>query len=170
MTGSRGLALVVLLLVACGQDTNGEGGIAEPPWGLDTLALPSDDASVTRVLEAMPEMVAGQERLYQAADEVVYEQMKLRVLRLDEQQSVGTAGEYLERLAGSGEIEVETQRLDPDDDLAYLIGTGTGNGETVEVMAWGNPDSEWLFSLTADSPANRVALVNAFVDTVTSSG
>jgi hypothetical protein len=107
------------------------------------VALPSDDASVTRVLEAMPEMVAGQERLYQAADEVVYEQMKLRVLRLHEQQSLGTAGGYLERIARSGEIEVETQRLDPREDLTYLIGAATGDGEKVYVMAFGEPNSEW---------------------------
>lgn len=118
--------------------------------------------------------MAGQERVYPSPDEAVYEQMRLGALRLGEQaQAEGnppTPGDYLELLVESGEVDVETRQLDPGGDLVYVTATTTANGEPVYVMAWGEPRSEWLFSLSADSPDSRVALVNAFVVAVTASG
>lgn len=172
--GLSGVALAMLLLAACGRSANDQSGASQPPWGLDGVTVPSDESSVRRVLEAMPDTVGGQERLDLSPDEAAYEQMRLRALRLGERaQAEGlppTARAYLERLAESGEIEIETRQLDPETELVYLTATTTANGQPVYVMAWGEPESEWVFSLSADSADNRVALVNAFVVAVTTSG
>jgi hypothetical protein len=170
--GVASLVLVAVLLAGCGRSANGRSGSSEPPWGLDGVTLPSDEAAVTRVIAAMPDTVAGQERVDRSPYEAEYEQMKLRAVRLGGQSQEdgfpGTVRGYLEQLVDSGELDLQTQRLEPKDDLVYLTATTSANDETVYVMAWGEPDSEWLFSLSADSMEGRLALVAAFVDAATS--
>lgn len=170
---------VGLTLAACDQDRR-----PQPPWGLDGVTQPSDEASVTRILEAMPDSVAGDERAASFDPfRVTYGEPSvagLRVLPLGEGAEAGgfpaTAGAYLQTLADSGEVEIETQRLDTGSALVYVVGTTTastkvpGGASITERMqflvGWGEPDSEWLFAVSADSPEIRVALVEAFVDAV----
>ena len=173
--------LVGLTLAACDQN-----GDPQPPWGLDGVTQPSDEASVTRVLEAMPTSVAGYERAASYDPfRVSYGEPSvagLRVLPLGEAAEAegfpGTAGVYLRTLADSGEVEIETQRLDPGSELVYVVGTTTASTEvpggatinerTQFLVGWGEPDSEWLFAISADSPEVRMALVEAFVEAVES--
>jgi hypothetical protein len=49
--------VVVLILAACGAART-----PEPPWGLDAIDQPSDEASIKQVLAAMPKAVAGRQR------------------------------------------------------------------------------------------------------------
>lgn len=142
------------LLPACaGEETS------DPPWGLDQVTLPSDqqafldaygdDHAVT--MTGLGEAAATEGLPY-------------------------TALGYLEMLAASGEIEIEDRALDPQADLVYVAGTGTevsgatGEETTVWIAAWGEPDSEWMFSASGDSREELAAAVEAFVDAVGSSG
>jgi len=55
-SGILAFLFVVIVAAACG----GEEGKAEaPPWGLDTVVLPSDEASLRAFAEALPAEVAG---------------------------------------------------------------------------------------------------------------
>jgi hypothetical protein len=173
--------LLGLPLAACDQNAS-----PPPPWGLDAVTQPSDEVSVTRVLEAMPTAVAGRERAASSDPfRVSYGERGhagLRALPLGEAAEAegfpATAGDYLRTLADSGEVEIETQRLDPRSGLVYVVGTTTVStevpggatiNETTEfLIGWGEPDSEWLFAISADSPEIRIALVEAFVDAVES--
>jgi hypothetical protein len=48
---------------------------------------------------------------------------------------------------------------------------GDSRHETKDyAVAWGEPNSEWVFTAVGNSPENRIALVEAFVDAVRSTG
>jgi hypothetical protein len=173
---------VVLLLAACGR-----AGASDPPWGLDSVTQPSDQASVDRVLAAMPDAVAGMKRAAPIDLRLVsYGQgntLTVRVLQLGESATgeglPTTAGGFLQGLVDpAGEVEVEAQHLDASSDLVYVVcivtesfaGGGSQHEARRYAIAWGAPDSEWLFTAVADSPENRVALVEAFVNAARSIG
>ena len=173
--------LLVFLLPTCDQ-----GGRSQPPWGLEGVDQPSDEATVTRILEAMPDALSGRNRSASSDPfRVAYGEegtATLRAMRLGEQAAAegfpGTAGEFLQQLAASGEIEIEARRLDPASDLVYLVGKttvsteipgrGLINERTEYLMGWGEPDSGWMFTTAADSPGIRRALVEAFIEAVQS--
>ena len=50
--------------------------------------------------------------------------------------------------------------------MVWLFGTfqDQGGAGKVQVAIWGEPDGEWLFSVNAQTPEMREALVRAFVD------
>lgn len=162
-------------------------GTPEPPWGLDAIDQPSDETSITQVLTAMPDEVAGRQRA--GSNDplgVGYGQesgLRVRALRSGEAAAAegfpATAVGFLQGLADSGDaVEVEAQALDPTGDLVYVVCTTTESfvrgGSRHETktydVAWGEPDSEWVFSAVADSPENRIALVEAFGDAARSIG
>lgn len=170
--------VLVGLLAACDRSST------EPPWGLDDVTQPADEASVLQVLESMPAFVDGRERSGQPDPlRVSYGEgdATLRAIRLGEAAEAegfpGTAGEFLQMLAQSGEIEPDSQRIDRRG-LMFIVSIETPTevqpeGTTVDlpteyVIGWGEPDSEWMFTVSADSPQMRVAVVEAFVDTVLS--
>lgn len=174
-------AALVVLLAACGKS-----GSSNPPWGLDGVRQPTDAASITRVLGAMPATVAERDRASSSGLQVAYgerDQIQLGAMRLGAEAAAegfpATADGFLQMLARSGEVEVEAQQLDPVGELVYVASTTTSgslrdgatvNVRTVYLLGWGEPNSEWLFSITADSPESRIALAEAFVEAVGSAG
>lgn len=164
-------AVVLVLAVgftACGSNGDRSPGapVDEPPWGLDTIDLPDDAASIETVLEAMPERVAGLARLEVRANEVHYEgDTAIRVINLrDTDLQAASVLEYARGLSESGEVEVEQEELDEDARLVYVVCNSTGDGRRAYCVLWGAPDSEWVFAAKADSPEARKALVQAFVE------
>lgn len=62
---NRLVALVIAapLLAACGGGGSpSAGGADAPPWGLDSVAIPVDKASIIAAFEALPAEVAGLQR------------------------------------------------------------------------------------------------------------
>lgn len=61
----------------------------------------------------------------------------------------------------------EASAVDPNSDLIWVARSQfNDDGEhqwTTHSLAWANPDSPWLFSVSADSEAGRRQLVDAFV-------
>lgn len=162
------LAVLVLVIgsVGCGSDT---GATEDPPWGLDSVDLPDDVDSIERVFAAMPDDVAGLARLDAGPNEADYEGDALvTVMQLGtptENVSATNALEFLRRLSEAGkvgEVEMEQERLDGP--LVYTIYDTTGNGRHVYLISWGAPGSEFLFGVKAESPEDRMALVQAFVE------
>jgi hypothetical protein len=135
----------------------------------------------------MPTTVAGRGRASAYGLRVTYgerDQIQITALQLGKEAEAegfpGTAGGYLELLVRGGEIEVEAQRIGAESGLVFVSGSTTAatadpdgslvNEHTVYLVGWGEPDSEWLFTISADSPEHRVALVEAFIAAVRSAG
>jgi len=185
-TGTRRVPVVVsvtipLLLAACGGART-----PELPLGLDAIDQSSDEASIKQILTAMPDAVAGKQRAA-SYDPLSVEygegsSLRVRVMRLGEAAAAegfpATAVGFLQRLVDGGEVEVEERALDPSSDLAYVVSIttesfaqGGSRHETKRyAVAWGEPDSEWMFTAVADTPENRIALVEAFVGAARSIG
>ena len=62
------------------------------------------------------------------------------------------------------EIEIEARSLDPEKPLAFLVWRSTLDGGPWYAAFWAAPEGRWLFSVSADSPELREALVAAFVE------
>jgi hypothetical protein len=170
------ISLAALVIGGC------EGGASdEPPWGLDGIVPPADEASIARVFEAMPETVHGLDRASVGRLGVSYgetQRVQISAMQLaDTAQAQGfpaTAGGYLRLLDDSGELDVETRALGEAADVAYLIATTTSaseladgtivNRRTEYLASWGAPGSVWLFGIKADSSEHRAALAQAFVE------
>ncbi len=176
------LAALTLLIVACATsepvseetspDPEGSTIPEGPPWGLDTIDQPNTAEAVGDVLDGMPLNVDGIEKTTVGdRTEVVWEgdgrTLQIRALPLSDLREFSgsddlTVAGYIETLAESGELEtIESQDL--DDTLTVLAATGRGDGVLLYTAAWGDPDGDWLFSVTADTPEARAELVRAFV-------
>ena len=178
-------AALLLVLAAC--DGAGQEKAEGPPWGLDTLALPTDAPSVFAVLEALPQEVDGLARSPSGtpysvdallAGEhvgVAYGEAHPRpgvgVLSLDATRAFAedtelTLADFLSDLAQSREGNVEAQQLDPGGALVYVVYAGTEDGRSDYNVAWAAPDGAWLFSASAGRPELRAAVVAAFAAAV----
>jgi hypothetical protein len=73
----------------------------------------------------------------------------------------GTAAEYLDLLAGSGEVEVEADVTSVDAGFVYLVSTNSvhdapdAEPRTTYDAAWGAAHGGWLFASSAGSPEER---------------
>lgn len=176
-TRNRLVALVVAgpLLAACGGGGSpSAGGADAPPWGLDSVAIPGDKASIIAAFEALPAEVAGLQRTRVEPLQVSYgpgDELFVRAFRADGlDPSVRTAARFLDGLAHPpGELQIEETALDPEGELVYVVATGTEDSAPAYLAAWGAPDSVWVFAVNADSPRWRAALAEAFVEAVNAS-
>ena len=177
-------AALVSLAAACGGE---EPAPPEaPPWGLGAVVLPRDEASLRALAEALPAEIAGRaladrEFLTGARYGARYTapgKPDTFVGAVPRENVEGfepsmTAAGYLERLARSfeaggfegAEVEIEARSLDPEKPLVFLLWRSTLDGGPWYAASWAAPEGRWLFSVSADSPELREALVAAFVET-----
>lgn len=169
------LCTVALVAVSCGSDDPSVPSATGPPWGLDGVDLPDDPGTVEGVLAAFPEELGGLERSGVSATQVSYGDGSTFVRAIDlaaaeAEGFPGTAPDYLELLAGSGEVEIEAQDTSPDAAFVYLVSSNSvqdapdAEPRTTYDAAWGSADGGWLFVASAGSPQEREALAEAFVD------
>ena len=186
------LALCTLSLVgvACGSDdpealtgptsgrtsgrTSGPGSTTAPPWGLEDVPMPNDEDAVEAVFAAFPQELGGLERSDASPMQVAYGNgatfvRAIDLAQVEDEGFPGTAPAYLELLAGSGEVDVETQVTDAA--FVYLVSTNSvqdapdAETRTTYDAAWGDADGGWLFVSSATSPEDREALASAFAST-----
>lgn len=149
---------------------------AEPPWGLDTIVLPDTADSIGHVLDAMPTEIDGVQVTVKDGQTVSYEgadgrSLTINVLPLSDLREFSgvpdmTPTDFLSALVESGELEsVEFQDLE-NEVLALIAGTGRGNGVLQYLASWADPNGEWFFNLTADTPEARRELAYAFINAV----
>ena len=181
--------LVVLMLAAdaCSSDdpavtgpsTTGPGQTgspsSEPPWGLNTIAMPDDAQAVQATLEAFPQELRDLAQADVSPTEVSYGDGStfVRAIDLAQAQAEGfppTAPAYLGLLASSGEVQVEEKETNPNAGFVYLVNTNTAQDSpdadprTTFDAAWGASGGAWLFVVSAASAKDREALANAFLD------
>ena len=171
-------------LVACLDD--GEERKADaPPWGLDTVVLPRDEASLRALAAALPAEVAGRaladrEFLTGARYGARYtapgkpDAFVGAVIRENVEgfEPGMTAAGYLELLARGFEkdgfegapVEIEARALEPAGPLVYLVWSSTRDGRPWHAASWAESDGDWLFGVSADTPEARAALVAAFAE------
>lgn len=94
--------------------------------GARRLDLPDDPTAVEDVLAAFPEELEGLERSDVSPTQVSYGDGStfVRAIDLAEVEAEGfpgTAAEYLDLLAGSGEVEVEADVTSADAGFVYLV-------------------------------------------------
>ncbi len=172
-------AALVSLASACGAE---EPTLSEaPPWGLETVALAESAEAVRAVVAALPESVADRSRMSRGSEYgwiyVADGEADTFVGAVPRENVEGfepsmTAAGYLERLARSfeadgfegAEVEIEARSLDPEKPLVFLVWRSTLDGGPWYAAFWAAPEGRWLFSVSADSPELREALVAAFVE------
>ena len=152
---------------------------SEPPWGLNTIAMPDDAQAVQATLEAFPKTLVGLQRGEVTATEVSYGDGSTFVRAIDLAQAASegfpsTAPAYLGLLASSGEVEVQEKETNPNAGFVYLVSTNTAQdspdaeARTTFDAAWGAAGGAWLFVSSATSAELREALANAFLDAASS--
>lgn len=170
------LTSLTLLVSACaeaGSNPTSAERHSDPPWGLEVIDLPDDPATVAGVFAGMPASIDGVSRVETMDEAVVYEQgqrfLSIRAIRASEIPA-GPEGGYLTSLGFiemilGGEIEsVEASQVDPDLPLGYVIGTSSGDDQTMFSAFWANPASDWVFTAVGDTSAARTEVVHAFMD------
>lgn len=181
------VALLLVLGAACGREPRQPAGRLPdtPPWGLDTVVLPQDEASLVGVLEALPVRVAGYERssapiipeiegnpitvTYGNGDRLTYPDGNGGAM-LAFPADGDVASGFRNFIHNMG-ARVEAQDLEPGRDLVYLVATFQDAPmgvppRDVFIAMWGSPGSPWVFEAMAESPEVREALAKSFVETV----
>jgi hypothetical protein len=75
-----------------------------------------------------------------------------------------TLVDFLSVLVDSGELEkLKFVQLDTTMPLLWVVSSVVGDGEAVYTAVWGSPGAGSGFSVTADTPEARTALVHAFI-------
>jgi len=126
------------------------------------------------VLAAFPQELDGLERSDVSPTRVSYGDgstfvRAIDLAQLETEGFPGTAAGYLDLLASSGEVEIETEVTSADADFVYLVNTNSvqdapdAEPRTTYDAAWGAADGGWLFASSAGSPEEREALAAAFV-------
>lgn len=174
--------LFVVIVAACGGE---ERETASPPWGLDTVVLPRDEASLRALAAALPAEVAERALAdrefsrgarygarYTAPGKP--EAFVGAVIRENVEgfEPGMTVARYLELLVRGFEedgiegapVEIEARALDPAGPLVYLVWNSARDGHSWYAASWAEPDGGWLFSASADTAETRTALVTAFVE------
>ncbi len=178
--------LAFLFVVIIGATCGGEERKAEaPPWGLETVVLPRDGASLRALTAALPAEVAG--RALADREFVTGARYGARYTATGKPDAfVGgvsrenvegfepgmTAAGYLELLARMFEkdgfegapVEIEARALDLAGSLVCLVWNSTLDGTPWYAASWAEPDGDWLFSVWADTPETRATLVAAFAE------
>ncbi|HEX9122235.1 MAG TPA: hypothetical protein VF984_02580 [Actinomycetota bacterium] len=169
----RALATLLLLVLAGAAACGSNGSTSEaPPWGLGSAALPDDETGIEAVITAMPERVGGLERTVGTEGIAAYGEdagvMGFRLGPRTEDTPAGTASEYL-RLLSTGELALSAGEMEKEEEnlegpLVYIVFNRVANGRHLYTIAFGVPDSETVFVVSAGSPVDREALVRAFVE------
>jgi hypothetical protein len=180
------LGSIVLVLILPNQNVplpDLQGVPSAPaPGELAVIQLPDTDAAVAAIFKRFPTQVAGHPRLPQFDTKspnrtAVGYGKDPRNLALLHLQAINlaipdffppnwTAGHVVGFMANSQKVAAEAGR---DGDLFWMRDqTSEGIvGSTRQVVGyriqWGQLDSPWLFSVNADTPDNRDALLAAFV-------
>jgi hypothetical protein len=170
---------VVIVVAACGGEERKAGA---PPWGLDTVVLPHDEASLRALAEALPGELAGRAlsdreflkgtrygARYTAPGKPDAFLGALIRENVEGFEPGMTAAGYLELLARGFEkdgfegapVEIEARALDLGS-LVYLVWNSTRDGHPWYAASWAESDGGWLFIVSADTPETRAALVAAF--------
>lgn len=190
VTGCLALTIVVGS-VACGD---GDGATTdEPPWCLEDVELPADDAAIAAVFDAMPEEIDGQpneqltfdSRLHVSYEEAIEGTPSMMAVDLSPlEQAMPEAGEmnglrYMEIVMEFGEEEVDPggvtgtidqTSMDPSAGLVWGVGTTIEVGTTPDSdvvapsMMFADPDGNWIFNVTASTDEMLVEIVRAFCD------
>jgi len=172
-------ALVVsLLATACGSTepaafTASDSLPTEAPWGLDTIEMPAADR-ISPLFGEMPDQIDGVPQEMSTPDVVAYRDeggrsLQLQVLSVADLRDFSdgeelTLVDFLSVLVDSGELEeLESVQLDTTMPLSWVVSSVVGDGETVYTAVWGSPGAGSGFSVTADTPEARTALVHAFI-------
>ena len=152
----------------------------QAPFGLESVTLPEGSDQIGAVLADMPTTLRGLEANEPTADGpqvgLSYgTDRELALVAMDWSAEEGgfpasTAGELLPRFAESGEVDVAESDLEGP--LLWFTGENHSLNEQGEVlqtfwtMWWGDPSSGWVFAVNAPSEEDGVALVEAFVESV----
>lgn len=183
---SRRLLLALVLATAmasgCASSPGDTGGLStDPPWGLDTVDMPDDSEAINALMNAMPDEIDGAsiEGRYLDGDQsfdLMYADGTGRSLALGAISIAGFAGEgmssydFLSILVEGGEIGDVESNLDSTETVFWMAGTSgvTADGATTTeyVAGWSGLDGEWIFSVSADTPDARTALIHAFVESL----
>lgn len=179
--------LAVLLgagsVAACGDDDEATAA-AEPPWCLETVTLPADAEAVQAVMAGLPEEFDGVPRSLTSDDvrvEVTYDEPlegtpSIQALTLGQMPSKPGAGpmtayDYLLVATATDDVEpggvstqVDQQSMDPEADLVWSTGTAQEGDRQAYSMLFADPGSDWVYTVLAASPEERVELVEAFCD------
>lgn len=170
--------LVGLRLVDTEVDVLGSGddpivvGEADP-WGLEAIELPTNQDEVTGLLVAMPDAVGGLVRDGEEGDDHVAvidyrgpdgEFISYSAQPGDSRDSV-LPTEWLEMMASGPEYDITARSLDASRRVVWISGSLTTlEGETIYMAGWGDPNSDWLFYIEADSAGHRDIAVKAFIE------
>lgn len=181
------LMMPLVAVVACGGDDSETATPAEPPWCLAEVAVPDTDEAVVATFEAMPGEFGGYERRLTRDLErinITYEEalegtpsiqaIPMTLLRqVLPQGDLATPVDYLDLLAAAAEEPAEAggvsgsiDEVSPTSDENVVWGTGTTTQDDIVAssMMFAAPDGEWVFTLIAPSPDDRVALLDAFCE------
>jgi hypothetical protein len=173
----RRLVLLVVLVAAgiagCGDD-DGSSGVAPPaPYGLSSVTLPDTDGEMIDVFAAMPSEISGLLRVPDPDYGLALQYGDLStIVAFPFGDEAVTLAEDLARFRSEPGASVEGSQLDEGKGLVWVQGSFTDDGGAalVHLLVWGSPDSDWVFNVSAESPAMREAITRAFVEAVTSVG
>lgn len=130
--------------------------------------MPPDIATAVAVFAAMPDELDGRAREsvdYELAAR--YEATGIQAVQLldgpgaAEKMMADNVARFTDVPGGA----IEASQRDPAEGLLYMVGSFTDEGQAgvVHVAAWCEPDGAFFFSVDADSPEMRDAVIAAFV-------
>jgi len=149
---------------------------AADPWGLTTVDLPDTTEAIAAAYEAMPAEVAGYARGEAQGEHLLEyggEGEGMSLWNQDGNHRVVEGGEqspadFMEFLAGTGELDVIGSALDGDPvwlEASTTVGDESGE-QTEYVLLCGHPDGEHVLFFQAYAEEDLDAVVEAFVATV----
>mgnify|MGYP001813001583 CR=1 FL=1 len=179
------LVLVVLLAGSCSDDAVDDttttsaaattAPVADPPWGLDGIAMPDTTGAVELWFGALPEEISGAQRTLMRGRveggigaEYLQAAGALGTIRATPMEGVNAASggdfspyDWLGMM--SSDVDIEDSDLDPETDVAWFAGRTEADGVLVFILVWGVPDGGWYFDIVSGTPDGREALVTAFI-------
>lgn len=178
----RVLMTVVLLFAVVGCVSDEEAAPAaqlpdDPPWGLDTVELPTDSGALAAAFAAMPDSVDGVPRDEESAttENIEYSQgeerfLMIRAISTDEIVAftggeVSSAQEFVAMTVETDEYEaLEASQLDETQPVVYVAFSAVGDNELMYGTTWAATDGNWVFAAAADTPEARTELIHAFIE------
>jgi hypothetical protein len=176
--------LLVVSLVACGSDDAESVSLGnDPPWGLDTIEMPNDDAVLADVFAAMPDSVAGVQidEEYSAPTDIAYADgeerfLMIRAISLEEISAFAEGEEFTTQDFISMWVETDNyetlvaSQVEEDQPLVYAFGSAMGDDVLQYGTVWAIPNGNWVFVASADTSDALTELVHAFITACDSVG
>jgi len=165
------LVVVFLLVVSAGAGCAGGSDTGAPgdPYGLSELEMPATDAEILVALERLPRQISGVPQR-QGPDDVpavLYgDRSSISAIPFPLERSAGESiAEDLAQFENEAGAVVDRRHLDPASDLVWLTGSFTDqSGGIVHLAVWGEPNGDWAFNVSAESPDLRDAIARAFAE------